>query len=241
MIAENLSLINTYAKTKPSMDFYAKYVEFSELENVLALQQYIYDRIPNKEIFVRDTMDDFIEAFENQGRIFGIYTNEGRLIAYRFITVPGESPKNMGNDLYLPRSEFHKVVHLETTVVHPDFRGRGMQRLTLDYATKWAAAHGFRYLFCTVSPYNPVSLNNIMSGGLKVKDLKLKYGNDEHPGYLRYVLFRDLSISCAECWPDFTMLPILDIEGQQKMLEKGFTGHHFLKTSQSIAYAKCSC
>ena len=60
MIAENLSLINTYSKTKPSMDFYAKYVEFSELENVLALQQYIYDRIPNKEIFVRDTMDDFI-------------------------------------------------------------------------------------------------------------------------------------------------------------------------------------
>ena len=33
MIAENLSLINTYSKTKPSMDFYAKYVEFSELEN----------------------------------------------------------------------------------------------------------------------------------------------------------------------------------------------------------------
>ena len=241
MIAENISLVNRHSNTKKSMDFYAKYVEASELEIVLALQEYIYERIPNKEIFVKDTVEDFLEAFENNGRIFGIYTNEGRLIAYRFITVPGESSKNMGNDLYLPHSEFHKVVHLETTVVHPDFRGMGLQRLTLDYAIKWTIANGYRYLFCTVSPYNPVSLYNIMSGGLKIKALKMKYGNDEHPGYLRYVLFRDLSVSCAECWPEFTMMPILDIEGQQKMIDKGYTGHHYLKNTQSIAYAKCIC
>lgn len=241
MIAENISLVNKHSKTTKNMNFYAKYVEVFELENVLALQDYIYERIQNKEIFVRDTMEDFLEAFEGQGRIFGIYTNEGRLIAYRFITVPGENEKNMGNDLYLPHREFHKVVHLETTVVHPDFRGMGLQRLTLDYAIKWTIAHGYRYLFCTVSPYNPVSLNNIMSGGLKVRDLKIKYGNEEHPGYLRYILFRDLSVSCSECWPSFTMLPLLDIQGQQKLIERGFTGHHYLKSSQSIAYAKCTC
>ncbi|MGB5823649.1 MAG: GNAT family N-acetyltransferase [Proteocatella sp.] len=133
------------------------------------------------------------------------------------------------------------MIHLETTVVHPDFRGLGLQKLTLDYATKWSIAKGYRYMFCTVSPYNPISLNNIMSGGLKVRDLKKKYGNEEHPGYLRYILSRDLNVSCNDCWPKFKFCPITDIDTQKKLIETGFVGHHYLKSSQRMAYAKCLC
>lgn len=241
MIIDNISLINKHSTTKQNMDFYAKYVQHEELNTVLELQDYIYERIVNKEIFVKDSREDFLEAFENEGRIFGIYTKENRLIAYRFITIPGSCKKNMGNDVYLPASEFHKVVHLETTVVHPEFRGMGLQKLTLDYATKWSIAKGYRYLFCTVSPYNPVSLNNIMGGGLKVRELKKKYECEEHPGYLRYVLFRDMSVSCSECWPEFKFCSINDIEAQKKLIDKGYVGHHYLKGTQRVAYAKCLC
>lgn len=241
MIINNISLVNKHSETKQSLDFYAKYVEPEELDTVLALQNFIYEKIINKEIFVRDSREEIVEALENKGRIFGIYTTEDRLIAYRFITIPGQSERNMGNDVYLPSSEFHKVVHLETTVVHPDFRGLGLQKLTLDYATKWTIAKGYRYLFCTVSPYNPISLNNIMAGGLKVREIKKKYGNEEHSGYLRYILSRDLSVSCNDCWPNFQFCPITDIEAQRKLIDKGFVGHHYLKDSQRIAYAKCLC
>lgn len=241
MVGSNISLVNKHSKAKENVDFYVKYVEQKDVPEVLKLQDYIYERIPLKEIFVRDTEEDLRKAIDDKGIIFGIYTKDDRLAAYRFINVPGETEHNMGADLYLPKSEYHKVVHLETTVVHPDFRGLGLQRLTLDYAVKWTVAKGYRYLFCTVSPYNPVSLNNIMSGGLKARHLKKKYGNEEHDGYLRYILYRDLSVVCDECWPDFIFCSISDIEGQKKLIESGYTGHHFLKSSQSIAYAKCRC
>lgn len=241
MVGNSISLVNKHSKAKQNMDFYVKYVELKEIPEVLKLQDYIYEKITRKEIFVRDTEEDLVEALNDKGIIFGIYTNEGRLAAYRFINVPGESSHNMGHDVYLPKSEFHKVVHLETTVVHPDFRGLGLQKLTLDYATKWSVANGYRYLFCTVSPYNPVSLNNIMGGELKVRNLKKKYPTEEHDGYLRYILSRDLSVICKDCWPKFIFCNIEDIESQMKLIESGYTGHHFLKSSQSIAYAKCMC
>ncbi len=241
MVGNSISLVNKHSKAKQNMDFYVKYVEPKEIPEVLKLQDYIYEQIKRKEIFVRDTEEDLVEALNDKGIIFGIYTNEGRLAAYRFINVPGESSNNMGNDVYLPKSEFHKVVHLETTVVHPDFRGLGLQKLTLDYATKWSIANGYRYLFCTVSPYNPISLNNIMGGELKVRNLKKKYATKEHDGYLRYILFRDLSVICKDCWPEFIFCNIEEIESQMKLIESGYTGHHFLKSSQSIAYAKCMC
>lgn len=241
MLDNNIAYINKYSKAKQSLDFFAKFVEPKEIDTVLDLQEFIYDRILNKEIFVKDNREDFYEALENEGRIFGIYTSQNRLIAYRFITIPGNNVRNMGNDVALPYSEFHKVVHLESTVVHPDFRGLGLQKLTLDYATKWAIAKGYRYLFCTVSPYNPISLKNIMSGELKVRDLKKKYGNETHRGYWRYILERDLSVTCEDCWPKFTFCAIEEIEVQQKLIFEGFVGHHYLKDSQRIAYAKCLC
>lgn len=234
-------LVDKHKKPKQSVDFIVKFVEKDELKKVLTLQNYIYDRIENKEIFVRDEYNDFIEAFENGGRIFGIYTPNGRLIAYRFISIPGNSKKNMGYDVHLPESEHHKVVHLETTVVHPDFRGLGLQKLTLDYAIKWTIAKGYRYLLCTVSPYNPFSLKNIMSGELKVRDLKLKYGNENHPGYLRYILARDLGVNCSDCWPKFTLCEITDINSQKKLIDSGYVGHHYLKGTKRIAYARCTC
>lgn len=241
MIGSSISLVNRHSKTKQNVDFYVKYIEPTEINEVLELQDYIYDRLEIKEIFVRDTEAELRNALADKGIIFGIYTKEGRLAAYRFINVPGENENNMGKDLYMPKSEYHKVVHLETTVVHPDFRGLGLQKLTLDYAIKWTIANGYRYLFCTVSPYNPVSLNNIMAGGLKARHLKKKYATDEHDGYLRYILYRDLSVICYDCWPKFVFCNINDIERQIKLIESGYTGHHFLKKTQSIAYAKCTC
>ncbi|MGB5823647.1 MAG: hypothetical protein WBH44_06200 [Proteocatella sp.] len=97
MIIDNISLVNKHSETKQNLDFYAKYVESEELNTVLALQEFIYERIVNKEIFVRDNREEFLEALENKGRIFGIYTTQGRLIAYRFITIPGNDERNMGN------------------------------------------------------------------------------------------------------------------------------------------------
>lgn len=241
MVGTNISLVNKHSNPKENVNFYVKYVEPNEIPEVLKLQNNIYDKIERKEIFVKDTEEELTSAIKDKGKIFGIYTKDGQLAAYRFINVPGENSHNMGKDLCLPKAEYNKVVHLETTVVHPDFRGLGLQKLTLDYATKWSIANGYRYLFCTVSPYNPVSLNNIMAGGLKARNLKKKYATEEHDGFLRYILYRDLSVICGDCWPKFIFCDINDIECQCKLIESGYAGHHFLKKNQTMAYAKCMC
>lgn len=211
----------------------------NRLKEVIELQQYVYDNLPNKDVLYIDSYDDMLADMEDGARIIGVLNNRDRLIAYRYIAFPGKDSRNLGYDIDLKEDHLDKVVHLETTVVDPKYRGNGLQSLTLEAATKMVKAEGYRHLLCTVSPYNFYSLYNVMVNGLKIKSLKKKYGSQEEgdDGLWRFILHNDLSKKSLNP-VDSVVSKWANLDKQKELIENGYVGYEILKDTRQLNYIK---
>lgn len=202
---------------KFEMDFLGE----SSLQEMVNLQDLILGHLPDPEIFFPHDRDYFRQVFQHDRSVIGVRVEES-LTAYSIIRIPGHDQDNLGRDIGLAEDELASVAHLQAIVVHPAFRGNGLQR-------RIAAAHlhviedlGFKHVCCTVSPKNPASLGNIIHSGLVIKALRPKFGD-----WWRYIMYRNLS------WPrdmrkalesnEKTIIGS-DLSGQQILLQKGFVG-----------------
>ena len=107
------------------------------------------------------------------------------LVAYSIIRIPGLAEDNLGRDLNLTEEKQMKVAHLQATVVHPHFRGNGLQRKMARAHLEEIAEMGYEHVCCTVSPKNPVSLSNILSCGFVIRGLIPKFGE-----WWRYIMYK---------------------------------------------------
>jgi len=112
---------------------------------------------------------------------------DGNRIAAAFdILHPGLSPFNYGYDLGLTEEELLQVVHMDTSAVHADYRGLGLQRKMVHSAEKKLSGQGRRILLCTVHPDNFYSLDNMLTQGYTIQKRISKYGSE------RFVLRKDI-------------------------------------------------
>jgi len=211
-----------------------------ELKEAVALQKYVYDKLPDKQVLYMDSYDEMLEDMQKGAKVIGVFNNKGVLIAYRYIGFPGKTERNLGNDINLPEQELTKVVHLETTVVHPDYRGNSLQSLTLQHAIPLVMEEGYRHLLCTVSPHNPFSLFNVMKNGLKIKALKKKYGSDKdgNDGMWRFILHRNLEPSANLKSGRILRIPLKDLEMQKTIINQGFVGLNMIKDTKLVDYVR---
>lgn len=218
--------------------FTMRLLEIAELNSVVDLQSYVYDRLPNKQVLYADTYEDMLEDMRQGAKIIGVYNKYNELIAYRYIGFPGKSDKNLGLDINMPIAELANVAHLETTVVRPDYRGNSLQSLTLQHAIPLIRDLGHRHLLCTVSPQNFFSLFNVMKNGLKVKALKKKYGtaSDGKDGLWRFILHRDLQSGGFLKPIEFINIKLDELEEQAKLISEGFVGFWLNKDSKELNY-----
>lgn len=212
-------------------------VETQEMDKVCRLQQTVYDALPNKNLLYMDSEADMLDALYSGGKILGVFTAEEALIAYRYISLPGDSAENLGRDIWLPSRELERVVHLETTVVHPDYRGNKLQKRTLDKVFELIEPMDVSHVMCTISPFNVYSLKNIMSGGLRIKALKKKYGDAEGGnGMWRFILHRDLKSEQLMRAMDSKAVRMEALETQQALIHEGYVGHTLLPAHRVIQY-----
>ncbi|HCO18070.1 MAG TPA: hypothetical protein DIT39_00410, partial [Tissierellales bacterium] len=61
----------------------------NRLNEVIELQQFVYDNLPNKEVLYIDSYDDMLADMEKGARIIGVLNSRDRLVAYRYIAFPG--------------------------------------------------------------------------------------------------------------------------------------------------------
>lgn len=203
------------------MKFEMEFLSESSLQEMVNLQDLILSHLPDPEIFFPHDKDYFRQIFQHDRSVIGVRVKES-LAAYSIIRIPGHDQDNLGRDIGLAEDELASVAHLQATVVHPAFRGNGLQR-------RMAAAHlqviedlGFKHVCCTVSPKNPASLGNIIHSGLVIKGLRPKFGD-----WRRYIMYGNLS------WPkdmhealkrDEKTVIGSDLAGQQVLLNDGFVG-----------------
>ena len=220
-IRSRMGLCPQSLSAQNDMKFQTEFLSESSLQEMVNLQDLILGHLPDPEIFFPHDRDYFRQIFQHDRSVIGVRVKES-LAAYSIIRIPGYDQDNLGRDIGLAEDELASVAHLQATVVHPAFRGNGLQR-------RMAAAHlhviedlGFKHVCCTVSPKNPASLGNIIHSGLVIKGLRPKFGD-----WWRYIMYRNFS------WPrdmrkelesnEKTMIGS-DLSGQQVLLNEGFVG-----------------
>jgi GNAT superfamily N-acetyltransferase len=233
-------LIKHSDERKEKDEYVMRLISTEDLTDVVALEKYVYDLLPNKQVFFMDSYEEMLDDMKQGAKIIGVYNKSKDLIAYRYIGFPGKTPKNLGNDINMPEWELPKVAHLETTVVHPQYRGNSLQSLTLQQAIPLVKDFGYSHLLCTVSPQNIYSLYNIMKNGLRVKALKKKYGTKEDgsDGLWRFILHRDLNPRPSRRARGLLSIPITDIEPQRKLIDQGFIGLWLSRESGLLNYVR---
>ena len=115
-----------------------------------------------------------------------VAVDSDRLAAAFDILHPGLAEFNYGYDLGLTEEELLQVVHMDTSAVHADYRGQGLQGRMVHTAEKALSGQGRKILLCTVHPENRYSLNNMLKQGYQIQKRVKKYGSE------RYVLRKDI-------------------------------------------------
>jgi hypothetical protein len=200
---------------------------------MMDLQKMVIHHLADKEIFRTHSADYFLEHLQKEKRTIDVFCHD-ELIAYNILSFPGYGKDNFGLDINLPKEDLPNVVHLATIAVHPDFRGNSLQSKMQNAHLRMMADLGYNYVCCMVSPKNRPSLQNILSQGLIIKALKIKF-----QWRLRYILHKNL-LEPHSIGHDVVRMDSKDIPGQINLLNQGFRGFHLSSLSDGfeIHYAK---
>ena len=145
-----------------------------------ALQNEVRAAMPHPEQFVPDTLEN-ITGYLRTGICIGAW-QQRRLGAYLILRLCGQSDENYAAFLGVPQSQWQHWANADSAVVHPDWRGNGLQRKLLEAALPLLRP-GIVGIGATVSPENQYSLNNALACGFTIAARREMYG-----GYDRYLL-----------------------------------------------------
>lgn len=151
-----------------------KYLEF--LHEVKALME-------QDEWFFLDPDEEVYEMMEQDAMGIWLAQDGERIAAVFCVVYPGMKEFNLGYDLGFSEDDLHRVVHMDTVAVHPDYRGQGLQHRMMLHAEQELTG---RILMCTIHPDNKYSLNNVLKQGYTIKMRVEKYGS------IRYILQKNL-------------------------------------------------
>lgn len=151
---------------------------------MFVLQQEVCSRMSRPELFVPETLESLSWLLKT-GLCVGVWVGD-QLVAYSILRYCGEDEHNYANVLGVPRDEWKYWANAESSVVHPDYRGNGLQRRTIAVAEQWRDP-SIIGLGATVSPDNPFSLSNVQAAGFTIARRCEMYGGRD-----RFVLQRRL-------------------------------------------------
>ena len=149
-----------------------------------ALQNEVRAAMPHPEQFVPDTREN-ITAYLAHDLCLGVFDGE-QLGAYFILRYCGQSEHNYAAFLGIPQAEWDHWANADSAVVHPDWRGNGLQRKLLEAALP-LLPESITHLGATVSPANPYSLSNALACGFTIRARREMYG-----GFDRYLLAKEL-------------------------------------------------
>ena len=155
-----------------------------------ALQNEVRAAMPHPEQFVPDTLENIARYLKEDLCIGG--WDGGRLGAYFILRYCGQDAHNYAAFMGIPREEWDGWANADSAIVHPDYRGNGLQRKLLEVALTLLRP-GIVGIGATVSPENQYSLNNALASGFEIVCRREMYG-----GYDRYLLAKALSVTFGD-------------------------------------------
>ncbi len=156
-----------------------------DLEEVIALQNSVYEALPNKDLFAMESKEELEESLEKD-KCFCVI-KDGEMVAFSVLVVSRISYRNFGNYLNYDDDRLLKSASVDTCFVSPNHRGKRLQQKLILKRLDAARMSGATEAISTVDPENVHSLNNLKSCGFKIAERKTLYG-----GLNRYVMVMEL-------------------------------------------------
>ena len=158
------------------------------LDKVFNLDREVYKGLENKEFYFCSSREEFEDSLSGNGQVIGCVIPEtDELIAMGVYKTYGYNEHNYGYDFNIKGKELLKVGQIESTVVHPKYRGNGLQLLICRIIEDIARENGNSMISATAAPDNKYSVNTFLKLGYEVMADKIKYG-----GLRRYVLMKKI-------------------------------------------------
>ena len=163
-------------KIEPEKTVRLRLAEASEAEAIHALMVEVYDGLSFKDIYSCDDLENVRRYLNNGG--FGVVgvNKDGRIVSSLICQFPGTNPDNLGLDTGLSKEELLRVAHFESAVVHPAYRGQGLEGRMIVFAEEHIDRNRYDIFFGTVSPDNPASCHTAEKNGFECLLTKEKYG-----------------------------------------------------------------
>lgn len=211
-------------------------LDANHLSKIMALNDYIFSRLEDATMCVPLSMGEWQHVLSGNGIVLGVFV-ETQLIGVRTTLFPYDGEENLGRYMNFSKEQLLKVVHLETTLIHPDFRGNHLQKRMIKITLELLqTTHRYCHLFITVSPFNIASIKSVMSFNIPIVKLESMYG-----GCQRYIFYYDLSKSLVVDYKEKITVQNTDLMYQKDLLNQGYQGFKFIENNQnqfSIVYGK---
>ena len=151
-----------------------------DTEPLIELMIHVLKNMDHKEWLFLDSPDEIRKMMSDGTMSLWVATEAEQIVGAFDVLYPGLKPFNYGYTIDLSNEELLQVVNMDTVVVHPDYRGRGLQQRLMQSAEAEIAQLGKRILMCTVHPENRYSLNNVLSQGYTICRTMPMYGSVRH-------------------------------------------------------------
>ena len=151
-----------------------------DIEPFIALLSYVKQNMEQKEWLYLDSPDEVREMMRNGTMALWVAVDGKRIVGAFDTLNPKLSAYNYGYTIGLTDEELLRVIHMDTAVVHPEYRGKGLQKHLMQCAEMDLADSGKHILMCTVHPQNRFSLNNVLSLGYSICNTIAMYGSERH-------------------------------------------------------------
>ena len=144
--------------------------------------------IPNSDWFVGDTEEFYAKHIKDCGfTLKATSDSDGAIAAFFTVRYPKLDSDNCGFDLDFTDEVLLKTAHMETCVVHPDYRGNHLETRHMECAIEILKTTDYCHLLGTVHPDNIPSVKAFLNNKFHVAKTLKKYG-----GKLRHIMYRTL-------------------------------------------------
>lgn len=159
------------------------------LNQILSLQEIILQHLPDQSWYANTSKEEFKEILAHTNLILGGFNQHSELITMGAYVAYSYHKHNYGYDLGFKGDDLLHVGQIDSTIVHPNYRGNKLQNTLCDLLEDFAQKQAIPIISATVSPNNLYSLNTFLKRGYHIENETIKYG-----GLKRYLLMKNLSL-----------------------------------------------
>jgi hypothetical protein len=192
-------------------------LSLNDMSEILVVQEEVAAQLTDKDSLAALSEEEFKYILSGNGLMLGVFV-DNQLIAFRALLVPALDNEHLGWDIGLSEDDLAKVIYQEISCVLPTFRGNGLQKILAGIIMEELSTqnHPYRYICCTVAPFNIPSLKDKFAQGMHIAAVKEKYG-----GRLRYIFVLDLEENNENENRSNIHVKMKDIDAQKLLFTQG--------------------